>query len=90
MENSGANKAVFAVVNDDNLPGIAKKCLCCLDFLKDKSEVVRIEDCMHEMCAECFGRWKRLKETCPLCRTKITKIREATKDLHKAIDHQGK
>lgn len=89
MEASQNPSPVVAVVNQTELPGIAKKCLCCLDFLKDKTEVVKIMDCSHEICLECFTRWKRLKDTCPLCRTKITKIREAKKDLNKAVDDQG-
>lgn len=75
---------VIEVFEDDSLPDLAKKCLCCLDFLKDKVGVVKIMDCFHEICHECFNRWKRIKDTCPLCRVKITKIRETEKELNKA------
>ena len=87
---STSNDAVMFVVNETSLPGLVKKCLCCLEFLKDKTHVVKIMDCGHEMCQECFNRWKRMKDTCPMCRCKITKIREATKDLGKAIDDESK
>ena len=63
---------------------MGKKCLCCLDPISTKPTVVKLLDCNHEVCLECFSRWKKMKDTCPLCRCKITAVRETTIDKSKS------
>lgn len=68
---------------------MGKKCLCCLDPIDDKPTVVKLMECTHEICLECYNRWKRLKETCPLCRRQIITIRQTTIDRTKSCDEEG-
>ena len=67
-----------------------KKCLCCLELISQMPNTVKLVDCAHELCFECFNRWKRIKDTCPLCRTTITKISEITLDKSKTSDEEGR
>jgi len=49
-------------------------CLCCLEELHSKQEYVSLQECSHELCQECFLLWRRIKNTCPMCRAQISTV----------------
>lgn len=51
-------------------------CPICYDTIKDKCYV---EDCLHKFCFKCINIWIKRKRECPVCRTKIKKIKEFNK-----------
>lgn len=42
-------------------------CSICLSDIED-NEKTRLSTCKHEFHSACIERWKRIAETCPLCR----------------------
>mmetsp|Transcript_4647 Transcript_4647/g.5552 ORF Transcript_4647/g.5552 Transcript_4647/m.5552 type:complete len:188 (-) Transcript_4647:397-960(-) len=59
---------------EEKFASLTRKCLCCLEFLREKPSYIKLVDCTHEVCLECFNRWKRLKDTCPMCRASIVSV----------------
>ncbi|KAI6651027.1 hypothetical protein LOD99_5604 [Oopsacas minuta] len=54
-----------------------EQCSICLNDVKDKVSL----KCDHSFCYECLVKWCATKETCPLCRCKISELNEINKSL---------
>eukprot|EP00800_Vazella_pourtalesii_P017417 TRINITY_DN529_c0_g2_i1.p1 TRINITY_DN529_c0_g2~~TRINITY_DN529_c0_g2_i1.p1 ORF type:complete len:454 (-),score=75.41 TRINITY_DN529_c0_g2_i1:355-1716(-) len=54
-----------------------EQCSICLNDVRDKVSL----KCEHSFCYECLVKWCATKETCPLCRSKITQLNEMDRSL---------
>ena len=54
-----------------------EQCSICLNDVRDKVSL----KCEHSFCYECLVKWCATKETCPLCRSKITQLNEMNRSL---------
>ena len=51
--------------NDDNL------CIICLENYDNKLHVKRKLKCRHSLCEDCFNKWYKIKESCPICKKNL-------------------
>ena len=51
----------------------ASRCTICMMEIKEDEEVREVHLCGHIFHADCLDRWLKVKEICPLCKTKINK-----------------
>lgn len=77
-DGSGAAGASGAA--NDDLP--AGECCCCTEaFGHDKT--IKYTPCKHYFHEECLGKWMRVSQTCPLCRTDLV---EAVRILQEQME----
>eukprot|EP00542_Grammatophora_oceanica_P019560 CAMPEP_0194039676 /NCGR_PEP_ID=MMETSP0009_2-20130614/11784_1 /TAXON_ID=210454 /ORGANISM="Grammatophora oceanica, Strain CCMP 410" /LENGTH=280 /DNA_ID=CAMNT_0038682589 /DNA_START=54 /DNA_END=896 /DNA_ORIENTATION=+ len=55
-------------------------CAICLGELDDSDAVASIDSCSHRFCYDCIGNWADRENTCPLCKTRFTKITKLSRD----------
>lgn len=52
-------------------------CIICFEELNQLKKGT-LENCTHEFCLKCITDWSKEKNSCPICRTKFTKINGKT------------
>ena len=50
-------------IKDDNL------CPICMSI--PQKDNIFITKCNHKFCSSCISEWEKIKNTCPICRTKV-------------------
>ena len=51
--------------NEDNL------CIICLAEYDNKYHIMKKLKCKHTLCENCFNKWYKIKEFCPICRKNL-------------------
>lgn len=65
-------------VNDPEQPDEEKKCCICLEE-PDDHEAASINGCHHVFCFGCIEKWAARENSCPLCKSRFTKIERVAK-----------
>ena len=42
-------------------------CICCIQTLDQNTGILRLEECKHLICNECYWMWRWFKDNCPIC-----------------------
>jgi hypothetical protein len=67
-----------SVLNDDN--NNTKQCTICYQNIHISKLVSLKCKCKYTICNTCYTKWKRLKNKCPYCRSKLVNITPPTYD----------
>ena len=63
---------VSALRNNNTFHNCLKECSICYKILFFK--VVRPSKCFHLFCDKCLNKWSKSSNSCPICRSKFTRI----------------
>jgi hypothetical protein len=70
--NKQANTKAKTSTDSNKKNGVAS--VPCSVCLAEPTDVSEINCCNHKFCFECIYQWSRVTNTCPLCKTRFTKI----------------
>ena len=56
------------IKNEENGDNI---CIICLAEYDNKYHILKKLKCKHTLCENCFNKWYKIKESCPICRKKL-------------------
>ena len=75
-EPSNINKNKIQEINE-NLDGKKEDekedniCIICLANYDNKFHILKKLKCNHTLCENCFNKWYKIKESCPICRKNL-------------------
>ena len=62
------NKKIEIKNNDEKEDNM---CIICLANYDNSFHIKRKLKCKHSLCEDCFNKWYKIKESCPICRKNL-------------------
>eukprot|EP00586_Coscinodiscus_wailesii_P020307 CAMPEP_0172501846 /NCGR_PEP_ID=MMETSP1066-20121228/154118_1 /TAXON_ID=671091 /ORGANISM="Coscinodiscus wailesii, Strain CCMP2513" /LENGTH=405 /DNA_ID=CAMNT_0013276861 /DNA_START=286 /DNA_END=1503 /DNA_ORIENTATION=+ len=78
----GIKKGGIEIKKEPEIPEEDKKCCICLDE-PGQNEVATVNGCAHVFCFGCIEKWSERENSCPLCKSRFTKIERVHKHTAK-------
>ncbi|KAG7336731.1 ring finger domain containing protein [Nitzschia inconspicua] len=75
--------------NDDQKPAAVENCCICMCDVKPE-DVSQINGCDHHFCFGCIEKWAERENSCPLCKSRFTKIERVNKKRQKGVKNTKK